>query len=414
MRNSFAKISQAIEATTPYVTTRLLFIVSGLAGSGMASSGSTDAGHEKASRCLKWKIALSWQIVLLAIIFSLPAAATTAPDRPARQWREGSLSVSTQSEFFSTNANYSDSRTSYERLASDSNLSSLETRAKVRYGWSRSIAVFSGLGLNYIRALDPVQDKTNSAFTDVSFGANFQLPWQEPWQKWFRLVPEFEISLPFDKTQTGQTVPMTNDGVAYVRTGTFLFKRINRFNLDAYLGMHYPLEELATRIFYNASFEMQLKKGFTLGSGLAGYESVLSDKSTYTKRLPTYSSASAGSQRFWAYNPALLEMRGWVGFLPTKDFAFRLAYTRTLNGIRTAAGQSVILSAVINFPEFNRTRIDSGAAAEARARRPHEKSLENFEETKPTSPTNEDFEADDTAVDVNELDAAERQLDNRQ
>jgi hypothetical protein len=127
-----------------------------------------------------------------------------------------------------------------------------------------------------------------------------------------------------------------------------MFKPYRYLRFEGYLGMHIPGEQLATRFMYNLGAEVAMFGAFTAGAAIQGYESVIADSTSHAERKLTQASADAMSQRFWAYNPALLEAKGWIGLRFDKSFGVRLGYSKTLNGVRTAEGQSVLLSLYYN------------------------------------------------------------------
>ena len=167
-------------------------------------------------------------------------------------------------------------------------------------------------------------------------------------RRWWRVVPEVEVAYSFDQFKQGQTAALTSDGASYANIGVFMFKPYRYLRFESYLGFHFPGEDLAKRFHYRLGAEIAMFGAFTVGGGVQGYESVLADATSSLQRKITQSSADATSSRFWAYNPALLEANVWLGLRFDKAFGVRLGYAKTLNGVRTAEGQSILLSLYYN------------------------------------------------------------------
>ena len=180
---------------------------------------------------------------------------------------------------------------------------------------------------------------------EVYVGVDFMLA-----RRWWRVVPEIEASYPTDATQKLQTNPLTSDGTPYANLGVFLFKPYRYLRFEGYLGFHIPGDQLATRFMYNLGAEIAMFGAFTLGGAIQGYESVIADGTSNIERQATQAVADATSSRFWAYNSALLEAKAWIGLRFDRSFGLRLGYAKTLNGVRTAEGQSILLALYYNTP----------------------------------------------------------------
>ncbi|HVK60297.1 MAG TPA: hypothetical protein VM432_02055 [Bdellovibrionales bacterium] len=284
-------------------------------------------------------------ILILLSMMSSVALAGSLPESPPSIWNPGSYGVSATSELFTSNANYGEERGSYSKLEEGHSITVFETRPRARYAFTHAISAFAGTSFAQTKAVDSDTEKTSANLTEVYGGFDWQLN-----RRWWRVVPEFEFSYPVTATDPDQTVPLTSDGVWFMRAGVFLFKPYKRIRFESYLGLHYPGEGLAKRFNYSLASEVALIRGFSIGGGVYGYETIVSDDKTQAERTRTTDRANAGSQRFWAYDPALLEARAWVGFRADRAFTFRLGYGKTINGVRTAEGSSVLLSIAFSSP----------------------------------------------------------------
>lgn len=289
------------------------------------------------------RIAVSLALALIATVFSRQANAVTAYEAPPGGWVESSFGLSASTEYFMSQANYENARGSYSRLPGDNKFSSLESKFRGRYNFTTLFSAFAGFGLGYSQATDSVYQKSNSQLTEAFAGADFLLN-----KKYVRLVPEVLVSMPMSPTDPNQTDPLTSDGVPYIRTGLFAHKPLRYFRLGAFGGFHIPLSDLGTRFAYEVTADMRLFTVVTIGGGINGYETFLADSSTFASRNQTALRANAGSQRFFAFEPSLIEARGWVGFRPDRSMWIRVGVAKTLNGINTAEGFALTGSIVFN------------------------------------------------------------------
>jgi hypothetical protein len=283
--------------------------------------------------------------VLAATVLTMPAfaASLSLPEDPPFQWRANSWGISSYNEYFMTNANFDKTRGSFINLPASNTFSSFETTMRGRFAFTSDLSVFGGLAGAHSMASDAKTDKTTTGIDHALIGADYLL-----WQKGFRVIPEISAGVALSNNNVGQATPMIGDGVNYGRVGIFVFKPFRRLILNSYLGFHVPAEGLAKRFLYQFSTEFNLSQIFSLGAGINGYETVMGDTGTEADRTRTTLTGNAGSNRFWAFDPSMLEARVWIGYKPRRGMAIRLGYGNEITGVRTAEGQSVLLSFVFN------------------------------------------------------------------
>ncbi len=288
---------------------------------------------------------LAVSIVASSVVAVPSAQAVTVPETPPSAWNRGSFGLQSSTEYFMSHANYDETRGSFGNLVNNNKWSSFENRFKARYGFSESLSLFAGSGANVSTATTGGLEKSNSAATELFVGIDFLLA-----RRWWRVVPEFEASYALDTPTRAQTSPLTSNGASYANAGVFFFKPYRYLRFEGYLGFHIPGEDLAKRFMYSLSTELAVFGAFTFGGSVQGYESMIADGKSKVERANMQLTANATSARFFAYNPALLEARGWIGLRFDKAFGLRLGYSKTLNGVRTAEGQSILLSLFYNSP----------------------------------------------------------------
>jgi hypothetical protein len=333
-------------------------------------------------------------VVLVAVVPFEPtfAASLSSPEEPPFQWRGNSWGVSSYNEYFMTNANFDRARGSFNNLPAQNTFKSFQTTLRGRFAFTSDFAAFAGIAGGYSMASDAKADKTTSGIDHALIGANYVA-----WQKGVRVIPEVSAGLVLSNNNVGQLTPMIGDGVNYGRLGVFVFKPFKQLILNSYAGLHIPTGGLAKRFLYQLSTEYNLSKTFALGLGINGYETVMGDSQSEADRNRTTLSGNAGSNRFWAFDPSLLEARLWVGFKPEPGMAIRLGYGNAITGIRTAEGQSVLLSFVFNSPgnsKWDEAPTKNEKPTAIRRSQKMKEKLQDFEKPVQTD-KGDSFEADD-------------------
>lgn len=283
-----------------------------------------------------------------------PAQAVTAFELPPQNFTEGSVGASVFSEYFSSNANYEPGYGSYNKLLGDSSFTTFVTNVRGRYTISSNLSVFSGLAYSSSRAVDLSRSKTNTQFSEWLVGADYLMRFSR-WPK-FRLIPELILSYCLDQPTSSQINPSTNDGTSYFRTGIFADHPFRRFRFGGYIGVYGVLgSSLSSRALYEINADMRVFSQFTIGGGINGYNTVMGDATNFVTRQIAANRMNAGSGRYAAFDPHLLEGRVWVGFRPDHSFWLRAGYAKTLNGLHTAEGQSFLFSLVYQSPQIMMT-----------------------------------------------------------
>jgi hypothetical protein len=295
-----------------------------------------------------------YAIAFTALILATPSAARAvrAYEPPPPGWVADTYRFSGHFDYFTSKANYEQDRGGYHRLIGDSNIAIMDTKLRARYAVSNKVSIFTGIGYANVKAIDPLKEKTNSQLTDLNAGVSYSVL-----TKWMRLVPELQAGLPLDASSATQDKPMTSDGVFYGRIGVFGFKPMKYLRLQGYAGFHWP-SVLSKRFLYEITGEVPLGSKFLVGGGMNGHETWLGDGEAETLRRSAALRANAGSFRYYSYNPSLTELRAWAGWIVDRQFIVRAGLAKTINGIRSAEGQSFLISAIFgtSAPTVNESR----------------------------------------------------------
>ncbi len=286
------------------------------------------------------------------LLHSPIAKAVHAYELPPTSWEANSFGASVTGEYFFSNANYDQKRGSYTRLPGGNNFSNFTTHVRGRYGLTRSLGGFLSAGYARTQVEDAFGTRSGTSLTDLSAGFDYILT-----RRWIKLIAEGQAGYPMDFVEPGQTSPLTSEGVPFGRFGLFAFKPFRSVRLDGYFGLEYLGGGMASRALYQANIEFPLRK-FLIGAGISGYEAITADQKSYAERISTAVLAGGSSLRYSAHEPALTEARAWIGFQPTKAIQARIGAAKTINGLRSAEGQSFVFALAFNGQDLFGPSVD--------------------------------------------------------
>lgn len=324
---------------------------------------------QKKSTILSSSNALARTILQGCLLSSLVGAfflcgqslAASPIETPPWSWRKGSFGISSTTEYFTSNANFGPMRGEFSRLTGDNSLTDFNSWIRGRYAFWPKFSMYSGFGVSQVRAVDQVNEKTNSGLTEAYLGGQFTV-----WRQWLLMVAEIEAGMPLDAGgplvafSKTQTMPLIADGAYYARAILHMRRNLGPANIFGYVGTHIPSEGLAKRLLYGVYGEFPIGDFLMAGGGVDGHEVLINDELTAAERNTTNVSANAGSQRYRSFDPAILRARGWLGFKPGKTVEIRAGYMQTLTGLRDAQGSAFTLNVVFSSIPKRTFRTRSG------------------------------------------------------
>jgi len=311
-------------------------------------------------------------VFLTMQVFTLFAAANQ--EFPPWRLKPKIWKLSTQTSYFTTDANYAQQRGTYADLSGDNSLTLLEQRTRARYNFNRRVSVFGGFDFTKVDTRSADFDRSNTNVSGVRLGLNYDLG-----QKWVRWIAEVEGFFSTDPIDVDTQEALTNDGVASVRAEMFAFRPFRWAYVFAHAGLLYRDEGLATLGLWGIGFEKPFSDRYLVGAGLDGYETVIGDELRLSDRQQIIERVNGGSFRFYSYDPALIEARAWVGWNPSDPWQLRFGGGHTLNGVRSAAGLNLFLSLAYSFdPKPDRESFQYFRSVRPEIRRKNRRALEDF------------------------------------
>jgi hypothetical protein len=283
-------------------------------------------------------------IIAVAIGFSASAQAQNLGLQTLHDFNfhEGRIFYQADTDYFTTDANYSNDGGSFEHMPSGYSITNLTSSMRAGYDFSSDLSIFGLLNYGYTMTSDPAYDRTNSGVSDIGLGAQYILMTSP-----FVLIPDFEFFFPLFKIDEATDEALIGDGALSARLGTWLQKDISFFVLEGYLGFQYRDDGRSGLLKWQAGGYVPIRS-FKIGASAGGYQSVLDDefKDLPIARTRVTNRVNAGSLRYYNVNASLVEARAWLSY----DFSFlsiQAFYNRSLTGENNAEGQS--FGAAISF-----------------------------------------------------------------
>jgi hypothetical protein len=327
---------------------------------------------------------------VLANFIASTAHAVPTIELPPWWWNTGTAGFDAEVSYFNTQGNYGEKRGVTVPLAAGNSFTSYEVTTRARYAVDQSFSLYAGLGFNEVDAVDGTVDKTNGMVNAVFAGMDYKIP-----IRWIRLIPEIEAGSAITTLDLNQKQASVSDGVAYGRATIYANKPVHlgRLLTDffGYAGIYYPSQGLASLYVYGFGVGISPFRMVSFGGGLEGFETINKDTQTSVLRTHMSVAANAGSFYYDAYNPAVMRAKGFVKFSFDRWISMSAIYTKTIDGTRTADGQSIALAVNFTFPGQREKTILSSAE---QMRRQQNQDLKNFDHKVEQNSGNA-FEADD-------------------
>ncbi|MCE3010966.1 MAG: hypothetical protein LW875_10175 [Proteobacteria bacterium] len=260
-----------------------------------------------------------------------------------RGYSTGVIDLELSSQYFASDANYTKSGGSFERLPAGYSFSVFTTDFGARYSLSERWAAYLKTQVAYSQSQDPTTKRTNSSFTSATFGTDWLMFEKQKWE----LMPEFYFLTPLEKTNLNENKVLNSEGAS-----EFMGRLVGRlatgpFVHFGFLGYKHRSEGLSGLGLFGVGSEYN-HPHFAIGADLTGHTTLYDDAKTDTPadRQPAYN-LSGLSRKFNAINPELLETRVWYRADAGGKWGLQIGGGTTITGKTTAAGWNVF--GVLNY-----------------------------------------------------------------
>jgi hypothetical protein len=270
-------------------------------------------------------------VLLVFLVFAQAASAVES----FRRFRKGDWETRLGSSYFYSDSNYKGSSTT-EPLPGSNTFQLVDMNLSSRYVLSPFWALNAGVNVGYAESKATDATRRNSSLTGALVGVEYAMDLGP-----LQAIPEFSFLLPFEKNSLNQDAVMTSEGVNETRMRLTLQAVFDSFNFIGSGGYTIRGEGRSSLFPWSVGLEFPFRR-MTIGGRLFGYESVSKDAdsggSAEAARLATSLRVNAGSQRFYAVNPALVDTEAYIRYQFSSSLSLTVAGGMTLSGSRAAAG----------------------------------------------------------------------------
>lgn len=272
----------------------------------------------------------------LIFIFCVQIPAFAKPWYAPQYNEPGVVQVWNSLEYYMTNANYDTSGGSFEKLPNGGSYKLLDWKFASRYYFTKELSAWGGFGLANAKSTSNTFDRNNTSLTDLSFGSQYRFRFGET-----RVIPEFIFLYPMNRIKADTDNVMTGEGAMVVEPAVWATYKWGPFTPFARAGIRYQDEGRALLLPWTAGLDWQIKT-ITVGLDVGGYNILKDDKNVNTPHIrdTVTTRVNGGSHKFYAVNPALLEVQTYAEGFITQSLFIRFGISKSINGKNTSEGMS--------------------------------------------------------------------------
>jgi hypothetical protein len=290
------------------------------------------------------KIANSLQHLMFVFVgfFYVPRFADARDNY--KEFKRDHLEMELSSQLFRSEANYLTSGASTTNLASGNYYQLIDTKIGGRYIPRNNWSIFASGTVGSAESKNAAISRGNSTMSDAQIGVDFILN-----SKFFKVIPEIVLSVPFEKVDPATDTVLNNEGVMELRSRVSIQKELGTLRAYGWLGFTYRDEGRSYLMPWGAGVQLNWGR-IIFGGEIFGYESVTDDSDQNAFARSTYTTvANAGSLKFYSYNPSLIDTQVYFTWLVSPQFSIQANGGTTLMGSNMAAGYHVGLQLKYNF-----------------------------------------------------------------
>jgi hypothetical protein len=270
----------------------------------------------------------------IPLIFCMLSTAQALAQDAYKPFVAGRFDSYLGADYFSTNANY-DSNGSKQNLISGASLTNISTETGIRYLFLDKLGISTAITFNNVSTNNGVQSRSKTDLTYYSLGADLEIYNTYSWS--FYLDGVYKIA--------NEQIDLTSDdAIASDAASEALVSGVATFQNEDWrfygkVGYGYRTEGLSGLLRYGIGGDYALGN-FKIGLNFPGYTSVQDDEKTDTpiQRDVITTKVNAGSRRYYAINPNLLEGQLYATYNWSKDFQVKIYGGSTITGSNSAEG----------------------------------------------------------------------------
>lgn len=286
--------------------------------------------------------------ILASLILGLVAGEARAGGNGARRFQGGEVEVGLGGRYFASDSNYSSSG-SQQSLPASGTFNDLRMDLESRFTLTETWAISGGLEIGNAESNGADAVRSNSSLAGAHLGV--EMKWGTTYVDF---IPGLALYFPFEKFSPSQDAVMNSEGVSETRLSVDWQSEFEGFNLFGELGYTQRGGGRSALMPWGLGVEF-LTSSFKFGSRLHGFQSASQDKDAGSSegelaRQGVSDRINAGSLKYYAINPSLVDLDVFVVFQLGRPWILELHGGLTLAGQNTAAGYhgGAVISYVFN------------------------------------------------------------------
>jgi hypothetical protein len=250
------------------------------------------------------------------------------------------MQFSAVTHYFNSTANYDDQGGAFEQLDDEHSFSEVNTRIRASYDIGAVWRLKAGTRINYVTAQDDEDIRTNSELNEVFLG----LVYAPVYSLSHRLYLEASGVMALNQIDPDAgDDSITGEGANQALVGARYGYLFGRFEVLGSVHYQYMTDGRSARIPYSAGARLTLGD-ITIFGSVFGFFSNSFDEFTETpeERTDITDRVNAGSLRYYAVDPSLLNSQLSLDIAVSRQASITLGATKTLNGLNAAEGFGVV------------------------------------------------------------------------
>lgn len=247
--------------------------------------------------------------------------------------------------YYKTSTNF-DAGGSTAGLASGNYLLYTDLSAEVRYVINSNVGLIAGLQITNSESDDAIATRKNSNLSYLHLGLDYLFEKGRSYLFFMELL----LSYPLEKISSDTDSALNSDGAIELKPQATMVFYKEGYSPYASLGLNYRTEGLSTLLTFMLGAEIEFER-MGLGGNLNGFFSILGDQKTQEERELLNHNVNAGSARFNAFNPGLIDADVYMKYYVSKDFIVKGNISYAVSGVNYAQGMRIGASVVWGFGE---------------------------------------------------------------
>lgn len=273
------------------------------------------------------------KIAIMLCLLVLSAEVAHASFDDYQRFRKGNLGLELETQYFTTDANYSSAGNAYQALSFNQSYEIFNVYLKTRYDLSKRSSWYASLDVANATSHGVTTTRSNSSLTGALLGFAYR-----PYDEALDMITDFNVVVPFQKINENTDSVINSEGVIEATGLLRLQKEFSKASVFGYIGGTFRQGRSAL-LPWGAGLEAAYP-AWGWGGKVFGYQSITDDPDTDNKiqRTLVTDRVDGGSLKFYAVNPAVIDSEAYLKFKFKNTWTLAVGGGATLTGASMAAG----------------------------------------------------------------------------